>query len=344
MSVMQQITDLKIEPSFFAMIPKIAEHELEKNERLVYLHFKQITGENPAGYVTESERTSCGIIGISRQTFRTAKEGLVTKGYIVIIEKGSPNMNGVKGTADIIQLTNQWYRNTIAFGRNKEANDLRKLVRSALDHEPHILKRLNLTPSFVEEHCKGVEIDPNGQNLIPKGSNFDPQGSISDPKEKRKTLKKGRTTLHDQERPSWVQAPDSADDAISDAARSREPGPAGNVNPDDSPKALIQVIEERFGCTLNKQQTKKLSSKCDVNFPRNEERMPAPVDLYDHDPQYQTWAGERINYYLIELKEGKEPNEVVNRLVNMLRNLTHPKYGFLESDSISSASYEMPTR
>jgi len=147
----QSITDHDDGRKYFAQLPHMADDDLDLYEYRLYGHYKRVCGEM-GGVCAETERTTYQKCGISRGKFRAARQGLTTKGFIEILQEGTPNQLGQKGKPTAIAIKDLWLQNIQRYSQIKLQKQQGK--GSEIDR-----KGLPENPS---EALKGSEIDRKG--------------------------------------------------------------------------------------------------------------------------------------------------------------------------------------
>lgn len=118
---------------FFAMIPHMADDDLNLWEYRLYGHYVRICGEK--GQCDETENTTRNRCGISRQKLREARDSLAAKGFITIVQRGTPNAKGKKGTPTIIEINDIWLANATRYSERKgtETDSIDKINGTEID-------------------------------------------------------------------------------------------------------------------------------------------------------------------------------------------------------------------
>ncbi len=100
------------EPTFFAMIPKMAILELDPFALKLYCHYKQVVGENPHRACFKSNQTLSEALGMSVNRMKQARALLESKHYIRV-------QHTAGGTATVT-LRNVWAINHQRFAMQSE--------------------------------------------------------------------------------------------------------------------------------------------------------------------------------------------------------------------------------
>lgn len=166
----QRIQDDGHGRKYFAMIEHIAGDDLDVYEYRLYGHYKKVTGIN-GGECDESEKQTYTACGMSKYRFQKARQGLIDKGYVRIVQEGKPNTKGEKGSATIIACNDMWGANIIRYDKMFKGTEL----------PPSSDKGVNLTGKGSKS------TPPRGQNSPLKGSKSTPlkEEESNKPKESR---------------------------------------------------------------------------------------------------------------------------------------------------------------
>lgn len=105
---------------YFAMIPHIADEDLDPYEYKLYGHYVRVCGANNNPCI-ESERVTAEKCKMSRNKFRDARDSLAKKGYISYTP-GEPDTLGQKGKAAEVVLNDMWLQNAQRFQTTSGSN------------------------------------------------------------------------------------------------------------------------------------------------------------------------------------------------------------------------------
>lgn len=118
----QHLSDSSDIRKFFAMIPHIADDDLDLWEYRLYGHYLRVCGTG-GGSCHETENTTAKACGMGRNKMRTARASLADKGFIDIVEWGEPNRAGRKGKPTKITLADMWMKNHERFSKRNGADE-----------------------------------------------------------------------------------------------------------------------------------------------------------------------------------------------------------------------------
>lgn len=210
----QQVYDEGDLRKHYSQLPHIAHMELDVYESKVYWHYKYKCGTNPL--CDETERTSADTCKMTRPRFREARDSLAAKGYIRIVQKGTPDSPGHKGQSTIIALEDVWAKNFVKFSSEEKVRRMGELI-------PEHLRPAQNTPKPPKE-VTGTKTDPSGTDEIPD----EVTGTKTDP---LKSLGGTKSTPHGYEI-------DPEQDLDSSSERQRLPGAdaAGGTSEDEVPE------------------------------------------------------------------------------------------------------------
>jgi hypothetical protein len=195
--------------NFYAQMPYLARRELTPFEYMLYGYYIEESGlkRRRVGAPERETYTACNM---SKQAFLNARDGLVDKGFIRIVQHGTPNTPGVKGTPTIIELTDVWVRNFKAFASPEQLAEMfgdpppapkpennppsdppngsnppnevkgSDVTPSDNGNPPNEVKGSDVTPSDngnPPNEVKGSDVTPNELDVTPNGSDVTPNGS-----------------------------------------------------------------------------------------------------------------------------------------------------------------------
>lgn len=125
--------------SYFAMIPRMAEKDLDPFEYRLYGHYSQVCGQD-GGRCFQSVKTIHEQTRMSPTAITKARNGLQAKGYIVVvIPDGKARRNGLNTSVGIVD---RWQENTeqcqqlIPYSNIKELNQSIDSIAVPVQEEP----------------------------------------------------------------------------------------------------------------------------------------------------------------------------------------------------------------
>ena len=171
----QQITNRS--RNFFGMFPFMVYDGLADHyEIALYMHYIRVCGRKNKP-CEEAERTTCERLGMGRTKFRETRDALVKKQAIRIVEEGTPNGAGVKGTATKIDIVD-WYPQNGTYYLKPEERVAMGLppYPEKWPYPPKQVDGPNQNPPPQGDPPNGVD----GSNENPNGSNENPNGPEPD--------------------------------------------------------------------------------------------------------------------------------------------------------------------
>lgn len=114
-NIQEQINHNFVSPLYFAQIPNIAVIDLTPNEYILYGAYLRTIWNSENGSCWKSQSTLAKEIGYSIPTLRKAREGLASKGYIIVESRKD------EGETDVITLVNKWQENIERQGGLKDS-------------------------------------------------------------------------------------------------------------------------------------------------------------------------------------------------------------------------------
>jgi hypothetical protein len=129
------IRDPKELIKFYAQITNSADDELNLREYRLNGHYRTVCGATYDHRCVESEEATYTKCEMGYVKFKETRQALIDKGYIRIVEQGTPNMPGVKGKAAVIECCNLWLRNYVRYAKPSELLDEIKAILFGNDAE-----------------------------------------------------------------------------------------------------------------------------------------------------------------------------------------------------------------
>ncbi|MBZ0291881.1 MAG: DnaD domain protein [Anaerolineae bacterium] len=112
----QQITSERVEPCYFAMIPKMAIIDLGPYELALYCNYKQTASDSEGGQCYKANKTLATETGMSVSKLKKARESLMAKGYITVTENRDPE-TGIINQPPIVKVVDIWAVNRKRFAQ-----------------------------------------------------------------------------------------------------------------------------------------------------------------------------------------------------------------------------------
>jgi hypothetical protein len=170
---------------WYSQIVHMADDDLDMKEYRLYGHYMRVCGQR-GGICNETERTTYTKCQMSRNTFVAARKRLIDKGFIRIVEEGSPNQRGIKGTPTVIACNDLWAKNYVRYARPDqimEMSDLRGQGNTS-----------NENPSVCEDDGEGDDLQRKGDGLQHRGDDLQPNASNGNPKKNEELKKESKKT------------------------------------------------------------------------------------------------------------------------------------------------------
>lgn len=213
--IKQKITDQEDVRRYFAMIPHMADDDLDIHEYRLYGHYKRVCGEN-GGSCTESERTTCEHLGFSRKKLRSTRESLAEKSYIHFTPGKPKSKEFPQGRPAVVTCPSLWQQNSLRYMPETDKKEYLEQVIEIFGDD--IIKLLESTADVfgdddVEQTGEGSDGNPIGSDENPIGSDGNPYRFRGEPKEEKSVE---NTPIAPDETPErdTVSGPDPKADAL----------------------------------------------------------------------------------------------------------------------------------
>lgn len=130
---MSRVASQRRDPTFFAMIPKMAMLDLTPFELALYCNYKQTAADDPEGYCSKSNGTLSRETSMSVSAVKKAREGLFEKGFITV--EIHEDENGVINTPSTVRIVDVWETNYDRFKGGSEKSRGGRQKTTPLDAE-----------------------------------------------------------------------------------------------------------------------------------------------------------------------------------------------------------------
>jgi hypothetical protein len=161
----QRISDEQDLRKYYSQIVHMADDDLDLYEYRLYGHYKRVCGQ-AGGICNETERTTYLHCSMGWDKFIKVRASLIEKGYIRIVEEGTPNTPGIKGTPTVIACPDLWPENFVRYAQPEKIAEMQKLIG-----EPkHSENGPSPSPDDDKHSENGPKHSENGPNASPQSA------------------------------------------------------------------------------------------------------------------------------------------------------------------------------